>query len=149
MPELIPAFLTATEVASLRARATSDGWKPGRQGTGYDILPLRGIAELEPLITRGMARLGTPFEDYWDVYLIRYLDGSSIPKHTDAAQPGRRHRRINAVLEQPSTGGELFIDGALVPLLVGDAVLFFPDEEVHEVTTVVGSRLLFSVGAWI
>jgi hypothetical protein len=34
-------------------------------------------------------------------------------------------------------------------LAVGDAVLFFPDQEVHEVTKVAGSRLLFSVGAWV
>ena len=149
MPELIPGFLTAGEVAALRTRATSDGWKPGRQGTGYDILPLRDVPELAPLVARGLARIGTPFEDYWDVYLIRYVDGSSIPPHTDAAQHGRRHRRINAVLEQAQKGGDLFVDGTLVPLAVGDAVLFSPDEEVHEVTTVVGSRLLFSVGAWV
>ena len=150
MPELIPAFLSAGEVTALCVRAsTGVDWKPGRQGTGYDILPLRGIPELEPLIARGLARLGTPFEDYWDVYLIRYADGSSIPPHTDAAQHGRRHRRINAVLEQAREGGDLLVDGARVPLAVGDAVLFFPDEEVHEVTTVVGSRLLFSVGAWV
>ncbi len=149
MPELIPAFLTAEEIAALMARATSDGWKPGRQGTGYDILPLRGVPELAGLIARGLARIGTPFEDYWDVYLIRYVDGSSIPPHTDAAQHGRRHRRINAVLAQAREGGELFVDGALVPLAVGDAVLFSPDEEVHEVTKVAGSRLLFSVGAWV
>ena len=149
MPELIPAFLSADEVIALRARATADGWTPGRQGTGYDILPLRGIPELAPLIARALARLGTPFEDYWDVYLIRYADGSSIPPHTDTAQHGRRHRRINAVLEQARAGGELFVDGAKVELAVGDAVLFFPDHELHEVTRVTGSRLLFSVGAWI
>ena len=149
MAERIAGFLTRDEVASLRAHAASDGWKPGRQGTGYDILPLRGVVELAPLIDRALAHVGTPFEDSWDVYLIRYLDGSSIPPHTDAAQHGRRHRRLNAVLEQAARGGELFVDGALVPLEVGDAVVFFPDQETHEVTTVVGSRLLFSVGALI
>lgn len=153
MPELIPAFLTPGEIAALRVRASRDGWKPGRQGTGYDILPLRDVAELAPLvaplIARALSRLGTPYEDFWDCYLIRYLDGSSIPKHTDAAQHERRHRRINAVLEQARTGGELFVDGAKIDLAVGDAVLFFPDQEVHEVTQVGGSRLLFSVGAWV
>jgi predicted 2-oxoglutarate/Fe(II)-dependent dioxygenase YbiX len=149
MPEVIPAFLTSDEIAALRAHAARDGWRPGRQGTGYDILPLRDVPELAALTARGLARIGTPFEDYWDVYLIRYADGSSIPPHTDAAQHGRRHRRINAVLEQARAGGELFVAGALVPLAVGDAVLFSPDDERHEVTQVTGSRLLFSVGAWI
>ena len=104
MAERIAGFLTSAEVASLRAHAVSEGWKPGRQGTGYDILPLRDVAELAPLIARALTHVGTPFEDHWDVYLIRYLDGSSIPPHTDAAQHGRRHRRMNAVLEQATRG---------------------------------------------
>jgi len=157
MPVLIPSFLSAIETAALRAHATSDGWTAGRQGTGYDILPLRDVAAFSSLVARGragarargLAKLGTPFEDCWDTYLIRYQDGSSIPAHTDAAQHGRRHRRINAVLEHAARGGELFVDGAKIELAVGDAVLFFPDQEVHEVTIVSGQRLMFSVGAWV
>jgi hypothetical protein len=87
MPEILPAFLTVDEIASLRGRAAAAppaAWKPGRQGTGYDTLPLREHAELHPLLARGLAAIGEPFEDFWDAYLIRYLDGSSIPPHTDA-----------------------------------------------------------------
>ena len=149
MPVLIPSFLSAIETAALRAHATSDGWTAGRQGTGYDILPLRDVAAFSSLVARGLEKLGTPFEDCWDTYLIRYQDGSSIPAHTDAAQHGRRHRRINAMLEHAARGGELFVDGAKIELAVGDAVLFFPDQEVHEVTIVSGQRLMFSVGAWV
>ena len=153
MPEILRAFLAVDEVASLCAIATSPGvWIAGRQGTGYDTLPLRDTFAghpLPPSTQRALAKIGRPYEDYWDAYLIRYLDGAHIPEHVDAAQHGRRHRRINAVLAQPRAGGELRIDGVLVELDVGDAVLFEPDREIHRVSPVVGTRLLFSVGAWI
>lgn len=161
--DVLPAFLSAREVAELRERAAAaDGWAPGRQGTGYDILPLKQVlpggprsaadrseAGADTLITRSLALLGTPFEDYWDVYLIRYLEGSHIARHVDDAQHGKRHRRINALLTPAAGGGELWIDGRRIELAVGDAVRFYPDREIHEVTPVVGTRLLFSVGAWI
>jgi hypothetical protein len=147
MAELLSGFLTPDEVSTLRARQHEDGWKPGRQGTGYDILPLPRIRA--GAIERALAQIGTPYQEYWDVYLIRYRDGSHIPPHTDDAQHGRRHRRLNALLERATAGGELTIAGARVDLAIGDAVLFEPDHEVHEVSHVVGSRLLFSVGAWV
>lgn len=152
MAEVLPAFLSPLEITELRERgAATDGWTAGRQGTGYDILPLKRVLPAGPatLITRSLAQLGTPFEDYWDVYLIRYPDGSHIARHVDDAQHGKRHRRINAVLTPAAGGGELWIDGRRIDLAVGDAVRFYPDREVHEVTRVMGTRLLFSVGAWI
>lgn len=151
MADVLSAFLSGDEIEELRGRAHGDGWKAGRQATGYDILPLRGaLPEGDgSLIARALAQLGTPFGDYWDVYLIRYRDGSHIPPHVDDAQHGKRHRRINAVLTPATGGGELWIDGARIDLAVGDAVRFFPDREVHAVTQVSGTRLLFSVGAWI
>jgi predicted 2-oxoglutarate/Fe(II)-dependent dioxygenase YbiX len=150
--DVLPAFLSAAEVTELRERASSAaGWTAGRQGTGYDILPLKQILPGGPgtLITRALALLGTPFEDYWDVYLIRYLEGSHIAKHVDDALHGKRHRRINAMLTSAHGGGELWIDGRRIELAVGDAVRFYPDREIHEVTPVVGTRVVFSVGAWI
>jgi hypothetical protein len=148
MANVLRAFLSPTELAELRERSrVADGWTPGRQGTGYDILPLAWPDH--PLVVRALGQLGTPFEHHWDVYLIRYLDGAHIPAHTDPAQYGKRHRRINAVVTQASAGGDLRIDGALVELTTGDAVVFYPDAEVHEVTPVIGIRVLFSVGAWL
>lgn len=151
MAEVLRGLLSPTEVTELSARAlTAAGWTAGRQHTGYDILPLRPELTLtSPPVARGLAYIGTPFEDYWDVYFIRYRDGAHIPPHIDAAQHGKRHRRINAVLTQAPSGGELVIDGAIVALTAGDAVLFHPDTEIHEVTKVGGARLLFSVGAWV
>lgn len=152
MADVLPGFLSPAEIAGLTERAAAGtGWKLGRQGTGYDILPLKGALPDGPgsLIGRSLALLGTPFEDYWDVYLIRYNDGAYITEHVDAAQHGKRHRRLNAVIATATSGGELRIDGVLVSLGLGDAVRFFSDREVHSVTPVTGTRLLFSVGAWI
>ncbi len=151
MADVLAAFLSSDEVTELRALADRDGWTPGRQGTGYDILPLRDALPGAPgsLVARSLALLGTPFEEFWDVYLIRYRDGSFIAPHVDDAQHGKRHRRINAVLAPATAGGELTIGGQRIELAIGDAVRFYPDREVHEVTAVVGTRLLFSVGAWI
>jgi predicted 2-oxoglutarate/Fe(II)-dependent dioxygenase YbiX len=152
MPTVLPQFLSPAEVAELRALAasTAEGWKAGRQHTGYDILPLRAVMPIaSPFVARGLAHVGTPFEDYWDVYFIRYLDGAYIPPHTDPAEHGRTHRRINAVLTQAQIGGDLVVGGEIIPLAVGDAVLFSPSGDVHEVTKVGGPRLLFSVGAWV
>jgi hypothetical protein len=150
--DVLPGFLSPAEIAELTERGTTGtGWKLGRQGTGYDILPLKGILPDGPgsLVARSLALLGTPFEDYWDAYLIRYNDGAYIAEHVDAAQHGKRHRRLNAVIATATAGGELRIDGVLVSLGLGDAVRFFSDREVHSVTPVRGTRLLFSVGAWI
>ena len=144
---ILRAFLSPSEIAELVALAGSPGWKPGRQGTGYDILPLPRARE--GLVARALVHVGEPFQDYWDVYLIRYADGSFIPPHTDDAQHGRRHRRLNALLVAPRAGGELTIAGTRVDLALGDAVVFDPDRDVHAVTRVDGERLLFSVGAWI
>ena len=150
MPEVLRGFLLADEITELRALAeTPSGWVMGRQGTGYDTLPLRDALADHAAVARALAKIGTPFEHYWDVYVIRYVDGAHIPEHVDAAQHGRRHRRINAVLARPRSGGDLYIDHAPVVLDIGDAVLFEPDRETHYVTPVVGTRLLFSVGAWI
>lgn len=152
MPTVFPRFLSPAEVAELRALAASitEGWTSGRQHTGYDILPLRTVMPIySPFVARGLAQVGTPFEDYWDVYFISYLNGAYIPPHTDPAEHGRTHRRINAVLTQPESGGEFKVGGQTIALALGDAVLFSPSGDVHEVTKVGGPRLLFSVGAWV
>ena len=143
---LLRGFLSPVEVAELGAL---DGeWLPGRQGTGYDKLPLRERLADHPAVLRARTVL-VPHEDLWDVYVIRYLDGAHVPDHVDAAEAGKRHLRINAILGAPKSGGELRIGGVLVELSIGDAVLFEPDREVHHVTPVVGTRVVFSVGAWI
>jgi len=148
MPDLLRAFLLPAELDELgRLAAAPRTWTPGRQGTGYDISPLKDLAPPLPAVARALAHLGTPYEQHWDAYLIRYRDGAYIPPHVDPAQHGRRHRRLNALVMQAAGGGELRIGGQLVALELGDAVVFYPDQEVHEVAPVAGTRLLLSVGA--
>jgi hypothetical protein len=151
--EILKEFLHPSEIVWLRRRAEfANDWHEGRQGTGYEVLHLK--KELTMFFTSVMVRralevIGKPVEDFWDVYLIRYPDGSSIPKHRDDASFGLRHRRLNVMLTPPEEGGVLTIDGTVILLGDGDAVLFYPNEEEHEVTTVKGTRLVFSVGAWL
>ena len=156
MPEILHAFLLPAEIdALLRLADGPRAWTLGRQGTGYDISSLKGLAPPAapaaglPAIARAISHLGTPHEQYWDAYLIRYRDGAYVPPHVDPAQPGRRHRRLNAMLSQPAGGGDLRIGGQPIALSPGDAVVFYSDQEVHEVAPVTGTRLLFSVGVWL
>ena len=132
--------------ASLAAAPTS---APAAPPGGASLAPPPTPAAPLPAITRALSHLGTPHEQLWDAYLIRYRDGAYVPPHIDPAEPGRRHRRLNAMLSQATGGGALRIGGALVALSPGDAVVFYSDQEVHEVTRVTGTRLLFSVGVWV
>jgi 2OG-Fe(II) oxygenase superfamily len=152
------ASFAPSEVASPRARTLYGprrrSWQPDRQEVSeLRSTPLGSPRQLAAIvrgpIDRALALLGVPFDELWDVYLIRYPDGAHIPEHLDPAQHGRRHRRINAMVAPPISGGELVIAGARFELAVGDAVVFEPDRELHCVTPVVGTRLVFSVGAWV
>jgi hypothetical protein len=151
--EILKEFLYISEVDWFRRRAEhANDWHEGRQGTGYEVLPLKKELTMfftSVFVKRALRHIGEPVEDFWDTYLIRYPDGSSIPKHLDDASFGLRHRRLNAMVTAPEDGGRLTINNIEIPLLVGDAVLFYPNEEEHEVTTVRGTRLIFSVGAWL
>jgi hypothetical protein len=95
-------------------------WQPGRQGTGYRKL----------LLARGRR---------WDLYLLDYPAGTSIPTHVDSV-PGRRHWRANLVLR-----GERAFAGDAV-LRVGPFVVFRPDVMPHAVKTVARRRLVLSFG---
>lgn len=147
MPELVPAFLSSAERSELlRLSDTPLPWTLGRQGTGYEIASLRDAPP--PAVSRALALLGAT-GDRWDAYFLRYRDGAFVPPHLDPAQPGLRHRRLNALLSQAAAGGELHISGAAISLAPGDAVIFYPDSELHEVAPVAGTRLLLSVGALV
>jgi hypothetical protein len=95
-------------------------WEAGRQGTGYRKLRL----------AQGRR---------WDLYLIDYPRGTSIPEHVDPV-PGRRHWRANLRL-----WGEDAFEGDAV-LRVGPLVVFRPDITPHGVRTVHRRRVLLSLG---
>lgn len=154
---ILEDFLTEEQMNRLLQIAEgSSEWTPGRQGTGYEILSLKEVAKydllVQSLLDYCLASLGKlkGGDEFWDVYLIRYPDGSYIPSHKDeAALFGKRHRRLNALVKKPEAGGDLVIDGLSIDLDPGDAVVFFPDEREHEVTKCTGTRILWSVGCWL
>lgn len=105
-------------------------WQRGRQAGGYDKMLL--LTGLWPL----------PF----DMYLIRYPEGSFISPHIDTVDSGR-HFRLNIVLWQAQRGGDFVCKK---PIFETKRIKFFrPDVCEHSVTPVEkGRRYLFSIG-WV
>lgn len=105
-------------------------WRLGRQGTGYDKMFLGG------------GHWPRPF----DIYLLRFLRGHSIPPHTDKVDSGQ-HYRLNIVLKPAREGGEFV---CLDPLYENRFVKYFrSDISEHSVTEVIaGTRYVLSIG-WV
>lgn len=146
-----PAFLAPAARTALceLAERTESGWEPGRQGTGYEKLPLRGLADREavlpPLLVQARVSLDVELSD-WDAYLLRFRQGSYVPPHRDPTSGGR-HLRLNALVRAAAPGtGELRLEGEVFDLAAGDAVRFRSDAITHQVSRVEGERLVFSVG---
>jgi hypothetical protein len=152
----IDNFLSPFEIAVLANLSVGEThlWERGRQETGYEKLDLRSLATQDivykNLADRALALIGAPHDNHWDMWLLRYPDGAHIPPHRDeAAVFGLHHRRLNALVQAPRAGGDLWMNGTVVPLTVGNGVLFYPDRVEHAVSQVTGTRAVFSVGAWI
>lgn len=149
----VEGFLSAGERQALAAlSSSSSSFVPGRQGTGYEKLALRDVAGCDVVVARARALLGLADDNaLFDAWLLRYPRGSGVPAHVDAAAADDHvHVRVNAVVVAADAGGVLAIDGAVVDLAAGDAVVFRPDVEVHAVSVVdVGERVVFSVGALV
>lgn len=95
-------------------------WERGRQGTGYWKLRLASGRS-------------------WDLYVIDYPVGTSIPTHTDPV-PGRRHWRANfRLLGEDNFEGE-------ASFRLGRLIVFRPDITPHAVATVRRRRVLLSFG---
>ena len=105
-------------------------WQKGRQGTGYDKL----LILVNPLLI--------PF----DLYLLRFPDGTEIPPHRDPVT-GRRHYRLNLILWKPRAGGEFVCED---PIFETKRIkLFRSDLSTHSVTKVEGgTRYVLSLG-WV
>jgi alkylated DNA repair dioxygenase AlkB len=150
-PRRLPAFLAPAVRTALidLASEVREGWEGGRQGTGYDKLDLRALdpapTYMAALLADARVAMAVEYTG-WDAYLLRYRDGSLIPPHRDPTHRGR-HLRLNAqvLVSAPGTG-ELRLDGEVFDLEVGDAVVFRSDQILHQVSPVVGERLVFSVG---
>ena len=105
-------------------------WQPGRQGTGYEKMLL----------------LANPIVVPFDFYLLRYCEGSEIPKHTDRVD-GKRHYRLNIEVWRAKRGGHFRCDR---PILTLPRVnLFRPDVAEHSVSRIEeGRRYVLSLG-WV
>jgi hypothetical protein len=104
-------------------------WRPGRIGSGYRKM----------LFAR--AKLGARGLLGFDVYLLDYPPGSSIPSHLDTVKLAR-HFRVNVVLR---TGGSRYEGRTLWRL--GERVIFFrPDRMTHGVPACARRRVVLSVG---
>ena len=105
-------------------------WQRGRQGTGYDKMLLL----VNPLLI--------PF----DLYLLRFPDGTEIPPHRDPVT-GRRHYRLNVILRKSRAGGEFVCENPIFES--GRIKLFRSDLSLHSVTRVQGgTRYGLSLG-WV
>jgi hypothetical protein len=105
-------------------------WQRGRQGTGYDKLLL----------------LANPFLIPFDLYLLRFPDGTEIPPHRDPVT-GRRHYRLNIILKRSRAGGEFICES---PIFETKRIkLFRSDLSLHSVSKVEGgTRYVLSLG-WV
>jgi hypothetical protein len=122
-------------------RATSaGGWHVVRaQRQAYRFTP---AAPPPDLMARALAELPSePAWRYTDSFYLHYRNGDRAPPHVDP----RSGVRLNACLIPP-WAGRLVVAGEEVWLEAGDAVVFRPSEQVHEVTPVTGERLIWSVG---
>ena len=148
---ILSAYLSTGEIESLITRAPNMAWEVG-QGTGYAKARLDNEPMFAALIETTRQYL-VPDDDgdgVFDAYLLRYPNRSYLPPHRDLASLfGRRYKRFDALVQAPDAGGVLRFGRAEVPLQVGDAVIFYPDEIEQSVSLVVGERLVFSLGAWL
>jgi hypothetical protein len=157
---IVKEFLSAQNIRDLVTFAAQATFQSGRQGTGYEKVELgwgvdqaREISEclypqfreLQVISECAFPLVGTLVGT--DCWLLRYLEGSSIPPHVDEVSSGLEHYRFNALIQAPEEGGQLWVSGKPVPLEVGDAYVFRPDVEQHWVDVIKrGTRLVWSVG---
>lgn len=107
----------------------SFSWASGRQGSGYFKMAI--IESFFPI----------PF----DLYLLKFPDGSSIPEHTDKVKSGFKHYRLNIILKKSNSGGDFISEKNIIdwPRLK----FFRPDINKHYVTEVKGgNRIVLSFG---
>lgn len=143
---LISKFLSASDITNLKVFASTAVFQSGRQETGYEKAAVDQDL-FQDLKKRSLEALGVPLDTKHDCYLIRYPEGSCIPKHKDDAPFGLEHHRLNAMIQNCVWGGELWVDLELIKFRTSDAVVFRPDVLEHEVTEIMaGERLLWSVG---
>lgn len=105
-------------------------WQEGARKSGYFVMPLMWVEKKYSPI---------PF----DMYILKYPEGSSIRPHRDPLG-NSEHYRINVFLTRPP-GGEFVCEN---PIFQNSRIaLFRPDVSTHSVTEVLkGTRYVWSFG---
>ena len=117
--------LAMRELVRASIRGWRRGWEPGRQASGYAKL----------LLAQGRR---------FDLYLLRFPVGASVPPHRDPVAGGG-HLRANLILIPAARGGEFECERAIIdrPRLK----LFRPDLVTHAVRPIeAGTRWVLSLG---
>lgn len=112
-------------------------WQYGRQGTGYSKLLFFSSERFK-----------------FDVYLLKYPEGSSTSWHRDKVKEGKHHR-LNLVVRKAEGGRFLvqlptdYAEDAGMVFLSGRLNYFRPDVLSHKVTKIIkGTRYVLSIG-WV
>ena len=104
-------------------------WQSGRQNSGYYKLKLL---------------ISTRF--LFDVYILKFPEGSYIDNHRDPVTNDFDHYRMNIVLIPAIRGGKFVIAGKAQE---GRVHRFRPDKYTHKVTKIKeGTRYVLSIG-WV
>lgn len=154
--KLIKGFLSELDVLNislLHINCAKFGfYKHGEQKTGYKTANVLDSVFTQQIITRAMrvmnASQNAPMKD---ALLLYYPERSMIPKHTDRCSLfGAVHTRCNILIASPQKGGVLKVNNEQWDLFPGDAFVFKPDQEEHEVSTIdSGHRLVLSIGCMV
>lgn len=85
---------------------------------------------------------------FFDMYLLKFPEGSSVPKHRDPV-PNKKHFRMNIILKHAKEGGIFHCSNYIINL--PRLKLFRPDKYRHRVEEVKsGTRCVLSIGwVWI
>lgn len=103
-------------------------WQAGRQHSGYDKMLLAGCYYPIP----------------YDVFLLRYPQGSFIKPHKDPLTKGK-HYRINIVIKHAKQGGRFICDDTI--LNTKRVKIFRSDKALHSVSAIEkGTRYVLSIG---
>jgi hypothetical protein len=135
-----PAELTALKIIAAEAPAILvHVLAEGREQTFHKIfLPEAAMVDL---LARAHIALGIRDGDVVRHFLLRYPTGNQAPKHIDTDC----EKRLVLLVQAPTAGGVLRIDGVDQDMYPGDAVIFNPSKTLHSVSEVIGERLVLAV----
>ncbi len=116
-------------ILELFKKTTRFNWVFGRQNSGYSKVSL----------------LESKFPIPFDVYILKFPEGSFIPEHTDPVKSGYKHFRFNIILKKSKSGGDFISEHNIFNF--SRLKFFRPDISKHSVTRVIsGSRFVLSIG---